>query len=1718
VLSARNTFYGRACQGRAICLYYRGPNKVCVTSVHTYSAAPTAPGSFYYWSVTAAGNVVTSNPSNPASIQWLTAGTATVTAVEKNAAGVILSTQTLVVTIYPIPAPYISSSRMAACQTFDTTADTSNPEFHLPPDYFMDNTGACTKVCEGSYVEYRAHTSSLSAGTWLWTILGGTIVSGTPTSSTIIVHWGAAGAGNITLTETNAGGCVGTYSVCIDIIAKPISSFTILPNTTPIAFYSTCVDASVVFHDLSSAPGSSIVFWRWDFGDGSISSLPDPVHVFTAAGTYTVTLAVTNACGCIDSSQVEVEVLSEPGPDIECPAVVCEGESAHYATSVSGCSTYTWTVTGGTVTAGGGTGDSYVDVTWGTGDLSGHGYISLSVSGCPGTICPGTTTIKIPIVQTNPFVTGPTNPICTNRPVQYGIPLWPGTRYHWGVVGEPSAVISGWDNNISTLKFTTPGTYTVHVWWQNTLKFCGGDKKFTVVVEDPPAIVGADPSYCVGAAFSCSLSPTVSGDWTISGPAGSVTFTGVSSISGTVPAVPGHYTISVSGTTFCPPAPIGVDVVEALPPPDNISGAIEVCFGQPYTYTAASAMPGGIFEWFVTPGSAATLSTTTGNEVVAVWSGAGTISVRRLTTAAPHCAGSAISLNVGALPVPVNVTGETTPCANTAYNYTHGYADADATTWTINDHTTGSVTSGVYSENNTILWNNVTSITVATITATVLKCGVTHTSSLVVSVNPSPNVHISTTVTTAICSSEPVVFTATCGASTYTWNFGDGSAPVVVSGGVYTVSHVFVPNYTTTSATTYTVCVSVSGAAGCICPTVGSDCTTIDVIPGPHVVIAPSTTLLWCDGTSISVLMTGTVTNSIPTETYQWYKNGVALTGETALTYTATAPGSYVLKVTDGSGCSTYSNVLVVRYVDCTPVEGCPRAITLACTAGPCGSLTCTVSPTGGGTLIGVGWFATDGYTSFTTGTTGVSYTLALNYSVTGTYNIHAFGTYDDGCSGEADQTLDIPVIAHFGYTWNCATSPYELHLHAAPDVLTGYTVSHAWTVTGTGGGTYTVSDPVLTGLSAGSHTVTYEATTTPSGSCKIVETIVVPAVTSINFTASPSLPYNLCEGLPVVFIPVVTAGTVSPPYHWNFGDGATLIQNPGSRNFEWSPLVNPATYTVTLTGTNSIGCPFSVSNSVNVYRNTLLASVTNLVPVVCIPPVTLTASVTPGYPGYTYAWQPTPPVSTSVNDFVTITGAYFVTVTDSRQCQKVTLPSNAIIINTTPPAISGASHYCYGDVIKLNGYAGGSYSYQWYRDGFSIPGATGETLAQSGVLPGTYNYKVSITFTSPLGATCTVYSANYPVTMYALPAPPTITGPVVVSCPTYELELTASSGVSSPTYVWSSGSPGYGATNTINSGGAYRCWLTDLNGCTSHADIVVPAGPETYRDWFPTGCYFFCSNVLDDGGIRLFGPPGPFDLWKWILNSSVISSGGPGTISPITISSSGSYELYIDNGLCDATFSTMEVKEEKCQCKQVIDSVKVECDTALGHPHGYIIKVWITNPYGGPISATIGTTDGPMVPSMFTMTAGGSTLYTFDFTVITIPPPLGTTVWLHYTVDGRDCYDSYKIQELPHCTWTDEKPAPPAVTKAEDQNTGMMLHPNPAQSAVNVTYTYAPGDAARSMKVYDALGRQVTEIPVLSASGTISIPMGKAAPGIYLVKMEENGRTLHVQRLIINR
>ena len=62
---------------------------------------------------------------------------------------------------------------------------------------------------------------------------------------------------------------------------------------------------AVSFDSTGSTTGSGIKY-LWTFGDGAISSAPFPIHIFNTAGTYDVSLQVTDGS---DTATAQIQIL-----------------------------------------------------------------------------------------------------------------------------------------------------------------------------------------------------------------------------------------------------------------------------------------------------------------------------------------------------------------------------------------------------------------------------------------------------------------------------------------------------------------------------------------------------------------------------------------------------------------------------------------------------------------------------------------------------------------------------------------------------------------------------------------------------------------------------------------------------------------------------------------------------------------------------------------------------------------------------------------------------------------------------------------------------------------------------------------------------------------------------------------------------------------------------------------------------------------------------------------------------------------------------------------------------------------------------------------------------------------------------------------------------------------------------------------------------------------
>lgn len=1686
---------------------------VTVTSVPAVSPISGVLGvcSGYTTTVTAtpAGGVWTSsNPLiatiNPVTgiVNGIAGGTTTISYTVTNSCGSTIVTANVLVNM----EPYITTNFIVACQTLPGPAGDG-----IPSDDPVISGSGCMLVCDSSIVRYYAN--GVAGSMFTWNIFGGTTVATyPPTYDSIDVMWTTVGLiGSIVLYDTFHH-CTDSASACIKVIEKPDALFSSVTTDY-------CKNSNVVFTDLSTGdPSSPIVYWHWDFGDGhGYSGSGTAEHTYTDAGTYTVKLTVKNQCNCMDSFMMKITISEFDAPDIACPAVVCEGEYATYSTGAR-CTNFIWAVHGGTLLFDTTLATTYdtltidgefytyvqgsmtnITVRWDNAAPDGFGKVTLLTPGCGR--CDAPTTIKVPVILQNASIAGP-DTICVGTPVAYSLPLWPATDYQWGVLGNPGAVFMNCrDDHMTEVKFASAGTYTVHARYQNQIKMCGGNV-FKVLIVQPPSAISGPVVMCAGTTGTYSLSGGYGAEWEVRDHTGMIVGTsgGVAISFGYTFLIPGTYLLRAAGA-FCAD-PVTITVIDVPPPVDSIKGEDTVCNGRIYSYKAGADMPGFTYEWAITGG---TLAPVTGSNIVTVeWttSGVKEVKVRRVSNTAPYCAGPYISMNVISETVTPHVTGNTTPCANSYANYSCNYFRGEVYDWAIYPNTVGSVVTGNHAANSRILWNNVAGTAVASVVATVRRCDTIVRDTLVVTVNGSPTIYI-TTIHDTVCAGTNVGIVATSGADSYAWDFGDG---VTETTSVNNTSHVY--TNTTTSNIIYHITVTPSSAAGS-CMLTGIGDTDIVVLPSivAHIIRLDTTRPCPGDTAILRVIAYG----SIGIASYSWVAGHAPLNDSTYLMYGAE---SVTALVTATNGCVADPVATLSFY--CDPYDTCTVPAT---GSSYCNYITFIAPGSGTGAWLNT-WSTTMPQINGNPG--------YLNADYAGVYSYY-FTELGTECHS-LPVVVTVNVVPKMNLVVKCGVAGVDTlflyNLSSTMPGITGLTV--AWEDYTTAPPAVPIPTPYILVPSGTTRIIRLTLSgTLPDGvtpfSCYTEQAINIPPVLTATFTVDTT---PVCEKVPVIFDPTVTGYPVY--WDWDFDDGATLLLEDGKREFTFDPSLPPTNLRdVRLTVRDSRGCIATHTETVEIYPNILNGDIIgDTIACSSDAPITLTFDPVPGLPTLVkYEW------SNGVTEYtgsigIVESGAYWVTVHDVLRCQRTFPPAayNVRIIQTPVSDIRGPHHYCVGDDVVLNGFAGTNVQYRWYRGGIPTTGwgnfpVAAFTVGALDVGPIIIRLDVRI-YDTVTGMFCfdtdidTIY-------VHALPAPPTITGPVVLDCDLYQLRLTASAGVSG-TFNWSNGA--YGAVNDIYVGGPYRVWFTDLYGCKSKADKHVPLDPNTYQAYFPNGCYEICKGQMP---LTLNGVPcASFAEWAWVNSTGVLSTDMNDGMDPYIITTDDKYWWTLDNGLCSKTIGTMNVSTIACnKCQGVGLWADVHCDTA--NPASYSIDVSFTTTYPD-MTYVLGTNLGPVTPFTGTLATAGAYSATLTFTTMSSSPlPDSVTVQLFLTTaDGRKCYDEVTIV-LDSCWWIAERGSngstiPPRLIKVSTARgdgsvSALLVFPNPSGGDATIQYNYGTDKGSeRHLVIYDVMGRKMAEIMPDRDAGTWQISAGQWASGMYTIRMESEGKTLQTQRMIL--
>ena len=382
-----------------------------------------------------------------------------------------------------------------------------------------------------------------------------------------------------------------------------------------------------------------------------------------------------------------------------------------------------------------------------------------------------------------------------------------------------------------------------------------------------------------------------------------------------------------------------------------------------------------------------------------------------------------------------------------------------------------------------------------------------------------PTAVITPVSSTTICMGGNVVLQGPSGSGfTYQWKLNNTS----ISGATSS-------SYTASVAGNYTLIIASNGCFS------GSSAITVSVISLPTANITVTGSLTFCQNGSVTLTASSGTGN-----TYQWFKNSIAIVGATNQVYTANGTGIYYVVVTRSSCSATSTTKTVV--VNPLPVANItPAGPTSFCSGGS------VVLNATTGTGYSFQW-KLNGINI--TGASGTSYTAiqAGNYALT----VSAGGCF--ATSSLIPVQVGEPITAVItaqGNTSFCSGNSVNLSAN------TGAGLTYQWKNDGSN--------------IIGATSSTYSATQTGNYTCVVgnngcptnSNTIAVNASSSFSVDITAQGSTNICLGGSVMLSTTPVNGYV---YFWKF-NGDTI---PGAHQFEYAALLS-GQYTLDVSYNNCI-------------------------------------------------------------------------------------------------------------------------------------------------------------------------------------------------------------------------------------------------------------------------------------------------------------------------------------------------------------------------------------------------------------------------------------------------------------------------------------------------------------------------------------------------------------------
>ncbi|MEZ4417585.1 MAG: PKD domain-containing protein [Gemmatimonadota bacterium] len=1010
-----------------------------------------------------------------------------------------------------------------------------------------DDDGATHAVTQ-SVSPTPANQAPTAAFTSACTDLDCTFTDGSTDVDGTVVAWSwdfGDGGTSAAQSPTHTYGAAGTYSVTLMATDDDGASHAVVQTVSPTpanqaptaAFTSACTDLDCTFTDGSTDVDGTVVAWSWAFGDGGTSAAQNPTHTYPAAGTYSVTLTVTDDDG---ATHAVVQTVS-PTPANQAPT----------AAFTSACTDLDCTFTDGSTDVDG----TVVSWDWAFGDgatataqnpthtYPGAGAYSVTLmvtddDGATHAVVQSVTPTAPNQAPTAAFTSACTDLDCTftdgSTDVDGAVVSW---AWDFGDGGTSTA-----QNPAHT--YAVAGTYSV------TLTVTDDDGATHAVVQ---SVSPTAPNQAPTAAFTsaCTALDCTFTDGSVDVDGAVVMWAWDFGDGGTstaqnpahIYAAAGTYSVSLTVTDDDGATHAVVQSVTPTAPNQAPTAAFTFgCTALNCTFTDGSTdVDGTVVAWSWAFGDGATATIQNPSHT---YGAAGTYSVTLLVTdddGATHAVVQTVS------PTPANqapTAAFTSACTDLDCTFTDGSTDVDGTVvawiWAFGDGGTSTAQSPTYTYAAAGTYS--VSLTVTD------DDGATHT--LVQTVSPTPANQAPTAAFTSSCTDLDCTFTdgSTDVDGTvvaWSWTFGDGGTSTAQS-----------PTHTYSAAGTYSVTLMVTDDDGATHAVVQSVTPTAPN-QAPTAAFASACTDLDCTFTDGSTDVDGAVVSWA----WDFGDGGTSTAQNPAHTYAVAGTYSVSLMVTDDGG-ATHA---VVQSVSPTPPNQAPTAaFTSACT-----DLDCTFtdgSTDADGTVVAWSW-------AFGDGATATVQNPSHTYAAAGTYSVSLTVTDDDGATHTVVQSASptapnqAPTAA---FTFGCTALDCTF-ADGSTDV-DGTVVAWSWAFGD--GATATVQNPSHTYAAAGTYSVSLTVTDDDGASHAVVQSV---SPTAPNQAPTAAFTFG-CTALDCTFTDGSTDvdGTVVA-WSWAFGDGATAtVQNPSHT------YAAAGTYSVSLMVTDDGGATHAVVQSVS--------------------------------------------------------------------------------------------------------------------------------------------------------------------------------------------------------------------------------------------------------------------------------------------------------------------------------------------------------------------------------------------------------------------------------------------------------------------------------------------------------------------------------------------------------